>query len=83
MSNRLGGHKRAYKLYLKDRKHYITSIKLFEKYGIENIENLDVLRLDPINTLGRPIEIFNLFGGKSQYLAALKDLEIEIYRQAA
>ena len=59
---------------------------LLEKYaddGIENIENLDVLRLDPINTLGRPIEIFNLFGGKSQYLAALKDLEIEIYRQAA
>ena len=59
---------------------------LLEKYaddGIENIENLDVLRLDPINTLGRPIEIFNLFGGKSQYLAALKDLEIEIYGQAA
>ncbi len=59
---------------------------LLEKYaddGIENIENLDVLRLTPINTLGRPIEIFNLFGGKEQYLMALKDLETEIYRMAA
>ncbi|MEI6706963.1 MAG: DEAD/DEAH box helicase family protein [Methylococcales bacterium] len=59
---------------------------LLEKYaddGIENIENLDVLRLDPISTLGRPIEIFNLFGGKEKYLTALKDLETEIYRMAA
>jgi len=59
---------------------------LLEKYaddGIENIENVDVLRLAPINTLGRPIEIFNLFGGKDQYFAALKDLETEIYQMAA
>jgi type I restriction enzyme R subunit len=59
---------------------------LLEKYaddGIENIENLDVLRLAPISTLGRPIEIFNLFGGKEKYLMALKDLETEIYRMAA
>ena len=59
---------------------------LLDKYaddGIENIENPDVLRLDPISTLGRPIEIFNLFGGKEKYLTALKDLETEIYRMAA
>ena len=59
---------------------------LLEKYaddGIENIENLDVLRLAPISTLGRPIEIFKLFGGKEKYLTALKDLETEIYRMAA
>ncbi len=59
---------------------------LLEKYaddGIENIENPDVLRLAPISNLGRPIEIFNLFGGKEKYLTALKDLETEIYRMAA
>jgi type I restriction enzyme R subunit len=59
---------------------------LLDKYaddGIENIENLNVLRLAPINSLGRPIEIFNLFGGKENYLAALKDLETEIYLMAA
>ncbi len=59
---------------------------LLDKYadgGIENIENFDVLRLDPISTIGRPVEIFKLFGGKEQYLTALKDLETEIYRMAA
>ncbi len=59
---------------------------LLDKYadgGIENIENLDVLRLDPISTLGRPVEIFKLFGGKEHYLAALKNLETEIYTMAA
>ncbi|MDP2903645.1 MAG: DEAD/DEAH box helicase family protein [Methylovulum sp.] len=59
---------------------------LLDKYadgGIENIENFDVLRLDPISTIGRPVEIFRLFGGKEQYLTALKDLETEIYRMAA
>jgi type I restriction enzyme R subunit len=59
---------------------------LLDKYaddGIENIENIDVLRLAPISTLGRPIEIFKLFGGKEKYLTALKDLETEIYQMAA
>ncbi len=59
---------------------------LLEKYaddGIENIENLDVLRLAPISNLGRPIEIFKLFGGKENYLIALKDLEAAIYQIAA
>jgi type I restriction enzyme R subunit len=59
---------------------------LLDKYadgGIENIENLDVLRLDPISTLGRPVEIFKLFGGKEHYLSALKNLETEIYSIAA
>ena len=59
---------------------------LLDKYadgGIENIENLDVLRLDPISTIGRPVEIFKLFGGKEHYLTALKNLETEIYSIAA
>lgn len=59
---------------------------LLDKYadgGIENIENLDVLRLDPLSTIGRPVEIFKLFGGKEHYLIALKNLETEIYSIAA
>jgi type I restriction enzyme R subunit len=59
---------------------------LLDKYadeGIENIEELTVLRLDPINKLGTPAEIIKFFGGREQYLKALKELEEEIYKVAA
>jgi type I restriction enzyme R subunit len=60
---------------------------LLEKYaseGIENIEDLHVLTLDPIKQIGTPSEIVNkVFGGREKYLTALKELEKEIYRMAA
>lgn len=59
---------------------------LLDKYaseGIENIEDMHVLTLDPINQLGRPVEIIKIFGGKEKYLEALRELEQEIYRMAA
>ena len=59
---------------------------LLDKYaseGIEDIEDLSVLRVDPLNKLGTPSEIINIFGGKSQYLQALKELERMIYQEAA
>ena len=59
---------------------------LLDKYaseGIENIEDMHVLTLDPINQLGRPVEIVKIFGGKEKYLEALRELEQEIYRMAA
>jgi type I restriction enzyme, R subunit len=40
---------------------------LLDKYadeGIANIESLNVLRVQPINQLGTPLEIIHLFGGK-------------------
>jgi type I restriction enzyme R subunit len=60
---------------------------LLDKYaseGIENIEDMHVLTLDPIKQIGTPAEIVNkIFGGRQQYLEALKELEKEIYRMAA
>jgi type I restriction enzyme R subunit len=59
---------------------------LLEKYateGIETIEELSVLRVDPINSYGTPTEIIGYFGGKQSYIQALKELEQEIYRTAA
>jgi type I restriction enzyme R subunit len=59
---------------------------LLEKYaseGIENIEDMHVLTLDPIKRIGTPAEIVKIFGSKQKYLAALKELETEIYRLAA
>ncbi len=58
---------------------------LLEKYakdGIENIEEMKVLTIDPFKSIGTPAEIVNLFGGKEKYRTAVKELETEIYRMA-
>ena len=58
---------------------------LLDKYaqtGIEEIEDMKVLTVDPIKEMGTPAEIVNLFGGKEQYLQAIRELEAEIYRAA-
>lgn len=59
---------------------------LLDKYateGIENIEDLAVLRIDPFKEIGTPAEIVRLFGGKNGYLKMIKELEIELYKEAA
>jgi len=59
---------------------------LLEKYatdGIENIEDISVLKLEPLKQLGSPGEIVKLFGGKSQYIEVLRELKSELYQLAA
>jgi type I restriction enzyme, R subunit len=59
---------------------------LLDKYaseGIENIEELSVLKVDPFNNLGTPSEIIKLFGNKENYLNAIRELEQELYKVAA
>ena len=59
---------------------------LLDKYadeGIENIENMKILQVKPLNQFGSPMEIVELFGGKVQYQQALAELENEIYREVA
>lgn len=59
---------------------------LLDRYadeGICSIENNNVLKLDPFNRLGTPVEIINeVFGGKSNYEKALQALEDELFKQA-
>lgn len=58
---------------------------LLEKYadeGVENIESLQILKLAPLNSIGTPREIWELFGNKEGYLKAVEDLENEIYKAA-
>lgn len=58
---------------------------LLEKYadeGIENVESIKILSIQPFNELGTPIEILKMFGGREQYLSAVKELETEIYKAA-
>lgn len=58
---------------------------LLQKYadeGIENIESLNILQVQPFNKIGSPIEIIKLFGGRQQYINAVMELEKELYKVA-
>jgi len=69
-----------------EEKARLVLASLLDKYadeGVENMEDINVLKLQPINQHGTPIEIINSFGGKEKYLEALKELEDEIYKIAS
>jgi type I restriction enzyme R subunit len=56
---------------------------LLEKYadeGIEDIEDLNVLKVAPFTEIGTPVEIIQAFGGRDSYLDALQRLSVELYR---
>lgn len=56
---------------------------LLDKYsddGLVTIESTEVLKLDPLNKLGTPLELIKAFGSKAEYIKALKDLENELYK---
>lgn len=55
---------------------------LLEKYadvGIEKIEDLKILTIDPFKSIGAAQEIFSAFGGKEEYLRAVTELEKQLY----
>ena len=55
---------------------------LLDKYadtGIEHIEDIKILQLDPFSQIGAPIELVKAFGGKAGYNKALHELEDELY----
>lgn len=58
---------------------------LLEKYadeGIETIESVNVLKVQPLDKFGTPVEIVRLFGGTDQYKTAVKELETALYSLA-
>ncbi|WP_319077570.1 EcoAI/FtnUII family type I restriction enzme subunit R [Enterobacter cloacae] len=58
---------------------------LLDKYadeGIENLEDIKILKVTPFDQFGTPTEIIQLFGGKQQYIQALIQLEHAIYQAA-
>jgi len=56
---------------------------LLDKYAdnwIESIENIEVLKVNPFNSIWTPLEIINwIFWGKNVYLEMLKELKSSIY----
>lgn len=58
---------------------------LLDKYadeGIENIESMEVLKVNPVASYGSALEIIQSFGGKPNYLQAIKELENQLYQIA-
>ncbi len=58
---------------------------LLQKYmntGIYEIEKIAVLKLEPFDKWGKPFKIIEQFGGEEAYLAALRELEEQIYQVA-
>ena len=57
---------------------------LLDKYadgGVRSVESMEILKVDPMTEFGTPIEIVNLFGGKNSYLAAIREIETQLYER--
>lgn len=55
---------------------------LLEKYadtGLEPIEDIKILQLDPFSRIGAPMELVKAFGGKAAYSKAVAELETQLY----
>jgi type I restriction enzyme R subunit len=58
---------------------------LLDKYadeGVQSIEDMKVLRVQPLDSFGTPVEIVKRFGGREKYERALRELEAELYNLA-
>jgi type I restriction enzyme, R subunit len=58
---------------------------LLEKYaneGLTNLEDPNVLKVQPFDNYGTPVEIVQAFGGKAKYEQAVKELEQDLYQVA-
>ena len=59
---------------------------LLAKYADEGVLNLDdanVLRIPPLNTLGTPMELGRIFGGKPGFEQAVHQLQSALYQEIA
>jgi type I restriction enzyme R subunit len=59
---------------------------LLDKYADEGMLNLDdtnVLRIPPLNTMGTPVQLIKAFGGKAGFEHAVHALQNELYQEVA
>ena len=59
---------------------------LLDKYadeGLASVEDLGVLRVQPLSDLGTPMELVRYFGGRNEYIAAVQGLAEALYDTAA
>jgi type I restriction enzyme R subunit len=59
---------------------------LLDKYaetGIESLDSMEILKVEPIRHLGTPVEIVRSFGDREKYQAAIRELQSALYPKAA
>ena len=59
---------------------------LLDKYaddGVLDLDDVQVLRIPPLDSLGTPLELVRAFGGKPGFERAVHDLQSELYRESA
>ncbi len=59
---------------------------LLDKYaetGIESLDSMEILKVEPIRHLGTPVEIVRSFGDREKYQAAIRELQAALYPKAA
>jgi type I restriction enzyme R subunit len=52
----------------------------FANEGVDDIEDIAILKVRPINQHGTPVQIIQEFGGKDTYIKAVHDLEDELFK---
>jgi len=55
-------------------------LEMYSDEGISQLEDTQVLKLEPFSHMGKPAAIVKLFGGKDGYISAVRELENEIYK---
>lgn len=61
----------------------LTLLDKYEQEGILSIEKGSVLHVQPLNTMGSPVELVRAFGKNKDFEKALQELENEIYKEGA
>ena len=51
----------------------------FANENVDDIENIGVLKVQPLTALGTPMEIIERFGSRANYLKAVRELEDELF----
>lgn len=52
----------------------------FANEGVDDIEDIAILKVRPINQHGTPVQIIQEFGGRDTYIKAVHDLEDELFK---
>jgi len=73
--------KRGYIYQYQDVAHEVLELLLekYQKEGVQEIDGTNVLELPEFQRFGSSLKIVRAFGGKKEYLSALKQLKDEIY----
>ena len=67
----------------KAREVLMALLDKYADYGILNLEDPDIFDTDPFKQIGTPPRIVKIFGGPEKFVQAIKELESEIYKEAA